>query len=93
MAELANVLAPGVPHSNIGIRPGEKLHEVMITQDDARNTVEFHDRFIIQPAFGFWGSDRSYSNRAKPVADGFTYSSDTNSEWLTPETLKQMCGI
>ena len=92
MIDLANALAPGVSHHTIGIRPGEKLHEVMITSDDARNTVEFSDRYIIMPSFGFWGSNKSYGDQAKPVVDGFVYSSDTNSDWLTPKLLKQLCG-
>ena len=87
ITELANCMAPDMPLKVIGIRPGEKLHEVMITEDDALNTLELDDRFIIQPAFAFW-SDESYTkNGAVPVHDGFRYASDNNTEWLKKEHM------
>jgi UDP-N-acetylglucosamine 4,6-dehydratase len=89
--ELADVLAPGIPTSITGIRPGEKIHEVMITADDARYSFELHDSFVIQPAFSFSSNDMS-DKSARLVMDGFTYSSDTNPDWLTAKLLKQMCG-
>jgi UDP-N-acetylglucosamine 4,6-dehydratase/5-epimerase len=91
MVELANAIAPGVPHRNIGIRPGEKLHEIMITEEDSRNTVEHGDRYEIRPAFKFWGREDTLSADAKPVAEGFSYTSDSNTEWLTSENLLELC--
>ena len=91
LMDLAEALAPGIPHHTVGIRPGEKLHEVMITQDDARNTVEMEDRYMILPAFKFWDHDTEIPKNAKPVAEDFVYSSDNNSEWLTAEALLKMC--
>lgn len=89
ITDLAEVLAPGKPHKIVGIRPGEKLHEVMITEDDARMTVELPDRYIICPALDFW-QGRAASHGGKPVAEGFRYASDTNTDWLNGARLKAM---
>ena len=75
-------MAPKLPHNVVGIRPGEKLHEVMITEDDARMTVELEDRYVICPALMQWSDDHLKKLGAKPVAEGFRYSSDHNPEWL-----------
>jgi UDP-N-acetylglucosamine 4,6-dehydratase/5-epimerase len=72
----------------IGIRPGEKLHEVMISEDDARHTIEFPDHYVIQPEFPWWGS--SAEQGGDPVDPSFRYSSDQNSEWLTRRDLVDM---
>ncbi len=88
VVDLTHALAPGLPHRIVGIRPGEKLHEVLIPEDDARTTVEYPDRYIIQPSLSFWRADSHTANGAKPVAEGFRYSSDSNSEWLDEEGLK-----
>ena len=77
-------------HENIGIRPGEKLHEVMITVDDARMTLELEDRYVIAPAFPFWTADHLNISGAMPVAEGFSYSSDGNKEWLKAQALNAM---
>lgn len=89
ITELAEAIAPGIPHEVVGIRPGEKLHEVMITEDDARNTVELPDRYIIQPTFGFW-SRPADDPSAKAVAENFRYSSDNNTQWIDAATLRQL---
>ena len=90
MTELAKALAPSLKHRIVGIRPGEKLHEVMITRDDARLTVELPDRYIIQPSFSFWcGPNYSFKN-IKPVAENFKYSSDSNKQWLDAEALHKL---
>jgi UDP-N-acetylglucosamine 4,6-dehydratase len=92
VVDLAKCLAPGMTHEIVGIRPGEKLHEMMITLDDARLTLELEDRYVIAPAFPFW-TDRSYrANGGKAVADGFQYTSDENPEWLTAERLATILG-
>jgi UDP-N-acetylglucosamine 4,6-dehydratase len=90
MTDLASAIAPGVAHEIVGIRPGEKLHEVMITSDDARNTLELADRYVIAPAFPFWTRDHLDLNGAARVADEFRYASDSNGEWLTAESLGRM---
>ncbi len=89
MTDLAQALAPGLPHKIIGIRPGEKLHEVMITEDHARNTVEFPDRFVIEPDAVSW-TGHVLRDGATPVRDDFRYASDNNTEWLDAQGLKRM---
>ncbi|MCC7015705.1 MAG: UDP-N-acetylglucosamine 4,6-dehydratase (inverting) [Rhodospirillales bacterium] len=91
ITDLAQALAPGMPHKIIGIRPGEKLHEVMITEDHARNTVEFPDRYIIEPDAVSW-TGHVLRDGAMPVQDDFRYASDNNSEWLDEAGLKRLIG-
>ncbi|MEK4711627.1 UDP-N-acetylglucosamine 4,6-dehydratase (inverting) [Sporosarcina sp. FSL K6-5500] len=74
----------------VGIRPGEKLHEVMITQDDARHTIEFDDYYTIVPEFSWWGNKIQKGDK---VSEGFVYSSETNEQWLTVQQLKNMIQI
>jgi UDP-N-acetylglucosamine 4,6-dehydratase len=90
VSDLALVMAPKLGQETVGIRPGEKLHEIMITTDDARLTLELVDRFVIQPAFNIWNPDFYLNAGAKPVPDGFHYSSDTNSEWLSIEEMSAL---
>ncbi len=74
----------------MGIRPGEKLHEVMVTEDDSRSTVELPDRYVIEPMFHWW-KRRSFAEDGAPrVADGFRYASDTNTQWLDLDGLNRM---
>ena len=87
MTELAECIAPGIPTRVIGIRPGEKLNEIMITEDDARTTIDAGDRYIIQPAFKEWSAADGSWEGATPVAEGFRYSSDTNTQWLGADEL------
>ncbi|MBM3565307.1 MAG: UDP-N-acetylglucosamine 4,6-dehydratase (inverting) [Alphaproteobacteria bacterium] len=89
MVDLARALAPKLPHKIIGIRPGEKLHEVMITEDHARNTVEFPDRYVIEPDSVSW-TGHVLRDGAMPVEDGFRYSSEINKDWLDEAGLKRM---
>lgn len=88
--DLAKAVAPECKTKVIGIRPGEKLHEVMISGDDARNTIELDDCYVIQPAFHWW--DKNNHAEGKPVTEDFYYSSDTNKVWLTIPQLQQMIG-
>lgn len=92
ITDLADAIAPGCRHEYIGIRPGEKLHEVMVPEDDARNTIELDDFFIIQPQFPWWGKNRNWSE-GRPVPHDFRYASDTNDRWLTIEELRKMAGV
>jgi UDP-N-acetylglucosamine 4,6-dehydratase len=90
MTDLAACLAPRLPIREIGIRPGEKLHEVMVTDDDSRLTLELPDRYVIEPAFSFWKRETYLKSGARSVAEGFRYASDTNDEWLDGERLKRL---
>jgi UDP-N-acetylglucosamine 4,6-dehydratase len=85
--DLARAMAPHLRHEVVGIRPGEKLHEVMITEDDARMTLELEDRYVICPPSTRFKTDHLVPFGAKPVAEGFRYSSEDNSEWLDGDTL------
>jgi UDP-N-acetylglucosamine 4,6-dehydratase/5-epimerase len=88
--DVAEAVAPGVQVDMIGIRPGEKLHELMIPEDEARHTLEFDDHFIIQPNFGWWAKEEHLKQAGgTPCNDGFSYESNTNNEWLTADELKQ----
>lgn len=82
IGDVAEAIAPGIPIKIIGIRPGEKLHEIMITENDARQTWELDDRFIIAPSFQFWSNAPFSAEGGQPVAKDFSYSSDANDEWL-----------
>ena len=90
ITDLARAMAPDLKHRIVGIRPGEKLHEMMITEDDARSTVELGDRYVIEPAFAWWDRATFEGPAAKRVADDFRYSSDTNPEWLKADQLRSM---
>ena len=88
LADLAETIAPGCQVEYIGIRPGEKLHEVLVSEDESRQTVETEDMFVIQPSHPWWKSE-NWDN-AKPLAEGFRYSSDTNDRWLTRRELEEL---
>jgi UDP-N-acetylglucosamine 4,6-dehydratase/5-epimerase len=88
VVDLAEAIAPECEIEIVGIRPGEKLHEAMITEDDARRTLEFDTYYVIQPEFPWWS--REAVKGGKPLPDGFKYTSDTNTEWLTVEELRAL---
>ena len=90
MTELAATMAPGMSQRVIGIRPGEKLHEVMITEDDSRSTVELDDRYVIEPVFTYWERRSFSADGAKKVTEGFRFASDINTQWLDHQSLKKM---
>jgi UDP-N-acetylglucosamine 4,6-dehydratase len=85
--DLANALAPGSSVEKIGIRPGEKLHEVLISEDEARHSVELSDMYVVQPAGALWFG-HGWSERGQVLAEGFRYASDTNGVWMTVEELR-----
>ncbi len=89
VVDLARCLAPEVPHRVVGIRPGEKLHEVLITEDDSRTTVVSHDRYVIQPPFNL-ADQRTSSSDVEWAPEGFCYASDTNEEWLSEAQMHQL---
>lgn len=87
--DLAKAIAPECQTKIVGIRPGEKLHEVMIPKDDARRTLEFENYYMIQPDFRFF-KQRFKNDDGKPVAEDFEYNSATNTEWLSIKELREM---
>lgn len=86
--DLAEAIAPKCEIEIVGIRPGEKLHEAMITEDDARHTLEYDDYFVIQPEFPWWSAE--YKNGGKSLPEGFTYVSNVNNQWLTVDELREL---
>ena len=86
--DLAQAVAPDCEVERIGIRPGEKLHEVLISEDEARQTLELDDMFVIQPAHPWWAGESWTDGRS--LADGFRYSSDNNSKWLSIDELRAL---
>ncbi len=88
--QLATAIAPSLPHKVIGIRPGEKLHEVMVPEDDARSTVELEDRFVILPELNPARREHYLEQGGRPVADGFCYASDRNAEGLDAQGLQAL---
>lgn len=88
VTDLAKAIAPECKVEIVGIRPGEKLHEAMITEDDARQTLEYDSYFIIQPEFPWWSEE--YRHGGRKLAEGFKYTSDLNDNWLSIEELKSL---
>jgi UDP-N-acetylglucosamine 4,6-dehydratase len=86
VTDLAEAMAPGMPRDIIGIRPGEKLHELMITADESRHTIDAGDVFVVLPEHPWWDANPHWIE-GKPVTDGWVYASDTNDWWLTSEEL------
>ena len=88
VVDLAEAIAPGAPLVDIGIRPGEKLHEEMISTEDARRTVKRTDRYVVQPTLAMWGGFKE--SEGESVADDFAYTSDNNDQWLDVPQLRAM---
>ena len=86
LVDLAETVAPGCRAEYIGIRPGEKLHEVLVSEDESRQTLETEDMYVIQPSHPWWKSENW--GDAKPLPEGFRYSSDSNERWLTRPELE-----
>jgi UDP-N-acetylglucosamine 4,6-dehydratase len=91
--DLAKAIAPECKHEMVGIRPGEKLHEILVPEDDARRTVELDNYYIIQPELSFWSKAGTKYANAKKCADGFSYTSDNNTQRLSLEELRSMIGM
>jgi UDP-N-acetylglucosamine 4,6-dehydratase len=90
--DLAKAVAPDNPVDIIGIRPGEKLHEVLISEDEARHTVELDDMFVVMPAEAVWINQfgREWEKQGHPLADGFRYASNNNTQWLSIDQIRDM---
>ena len=85
IVDFAKAIGPDCNLEFVGIRPGEKLHEIMITEDDSRYTLELDDRYIITPVLSFW--DNQYNLKGKIVPENITYKSDTNKQWIEGEEI------
>lgn len=90
IVDIARILAPALPQKVVGIRPGEKLHEMMVTVDDARTTLELDDRYIIEPAMAFWSNAHLTNDGAQRVSDGFEYASNKNQNWLDDDGFRAL---
>lgn len=88
ISDLAEIIAPEAKKKIIGIRPGEKLDEVLITEEEAKHTKEFDNFFVIEPEYPFWGKDNYFNGNSLP--DGFRYTSKTNKKWTTKEEMKEI---
>ncbi len=84
LTELAKAIAPGVPHKIIGLRPGEKVHETLITADESRHARDFPDHYSIRPAFNYWNAEYPEGEELPP---GFAYMSNTNTAMITAKDL------
>jgi UDP-N-acetylglucosamine 4,6-dehydratase len=85
--DLAQAIVPNAKVNIIGIRPGEKVHEMLISEDEARNTLERGDMYVVIPPEPLWNRDMKYEGN--PLPEGFYYSSDNNSEWLDIDGIKE----
>jgi len=91
ITDLARVIAADCEVEIIGIRPGEKLHEVLLTEDEARHSKDMGDYFVIEPELKFW--NRNTVHEGKPLPEGFRYSSESNTVWLDADALMSMVDI
>lgn len=89
ITDLAKAMLDDVKMKEVGIREGEKLHEVMITKDDSRRTYEYDKHYIIYPNFDWWNIDTHFTEGGKLINLGFEYDSGTNSEWLSIDDLRK----
>jgi UDP-N-acetylglucosamine 4,6-dehydratase len=90
LVDMAEAIAPGCDVEAIGIRAGEKLHEVLLSEDEARNAREVGDMFVIQPSHPWWR--KGNWKQARPLPDGFRYTSDNNPQWLSAAELCELIG-
>ena len=88
LLDLAETIAPGCEVETIGIRPGEKLHEVLVSEDESRQTFQTEDMYVIQPSHSWWKPENWVN--AIPLPEGFRYSSDTNDRWLSRRELEDL---
>lgn len=89
ITDLAQAILPGCNMPEVGIREGEKLHEIMVTREDAMDTYEYEKHFIIYPHMEWWNQDRIQPGGRK-IEQGFEYSSGTNTEWLSIDDIKEL---
>ena len=89
ISDLAEAMMPGCKTKEIGIYPGEKLHEIMVTVEDSATTYEYDKHFIVYPQVT-WNEKQKINTSGKKVAEGFSYSSDNNTEWLSVEEIREL---
>ena len=92
VTDLAEAIAPHASRRIVGIRPGEKIHEVLITADESRHAIGFEDYFAIRPSFPFWVGDDAVEV-GEELPPGFSYSSDSNDHWLTADEIRAMAAL
>lgn len=88
LIDMAEAVAPDCEKNIIGIRPGEKIHEILITEDEARHSLEFDNYYVIYPEYNFWQEIKS--ENGKILKEGFRYSSDNNDNWINTKQLKEL---
>jgi len=88
ITDLADVIAPQAKKKIVGIRPGEKIHETLLTREEAKHTKEFDGYFAIEPEFPFWRDDNLKGGRSLP--DGFQYTSNKNDQWMSKDQMKKI---
>ena len=89
VVDLAAAMAPGVPVEIIGIRAGEKLHEILITGDESRHSIDAGEVYVVLPEHPWWEASPKWLD-GKPLSDGFAYTSDTNEQWLETDELRAL---
>jgi UDP-N-acetylglucosamine 4,6-dehydratase/5-epimerase len=89
LTDIAQAVAPDAQCNVIGIRPGEKLHEQMISPEDSYHTYEYDHHYKILPAIHQWSSDANRIKDGRKVPEGFAYASDSNADWMTVDSLRQ----
>lgn len=89
IVDLAKAIAPDAKLEFVGIRPGEKIHEVLISEDEARTTIELKNKYVVQPATSPWFG-YEWEDKGEKLGDGFRYASNTNTEWLSIEQIREM---
>ena len=93
VTDIAKVISPNAKHKIVGIRPGEKIHEQMISSEDSISTYEYNNYFKILPQINDWLNDKKRFKNGRKVQDGFTYTSENNFEWMTKSNLKKWINI
>jgi len=89
VSDLAKAIAPDCEQKVIGIRPGEKLHEVLISEDEARHSIDLPDMFVVEPPGALWFG-HGWREQGKPLQEGYRYASNTNDQWLDVEEIREM---
>lgn len=90
VTDVCEAMAPGIILKNIGVREGEKIHEVMITKDDSRFTYDYGNHYVIYPNFEWFNFEKSFKKEGIKIEDGFEYHSGDNAEWLCVEDIRKL---